>query len=335
MNNFLKLKLALLFICSFTIVNAKKVKFAVDMTGQEISPNGVHVSGDFQTAAGFPGGNSNSATTLLTPETADTNIYSIVVDIPAHQKYEYRFINGDLFYETEFVPEYSRVGYEFNDNRWIYVDSIANDTTFIGAVLFGGNAPAGKKLLKVVVDVQNINTIPSTVYAAGSIANFNGAYSKLFSFGGTVYENYCFVDAGISNYKFYGGATQNDAETVPSNCASNGLRQANVLTDTIIQTVCFASCNACSFTAVNNNANTSNITIAPNPTKDFATINFADAATQHSIYLYDARGKLIKLEEVFEANNYTLNCKNLVSGIYEIVVLSNTGKVFKSKLGIE
>jgi len=85
--------LILALILSFSIVNAKKVKFSVDMTGQTISSYGVHVSGDFQTLAGYSGGDWASNTTLMAQE-ADTNIYSIVVDIPAFKKYEYKFLNG-------------------------------------------------------------------------------------------------------------------------------------------------------------------------------------------------------------------------------------------------
>ena len=55
-------------------VSAKKVKFAVDMTGQIINTTGIHISGDFQTIAGFPGGDWASNTTPLTQE-GTTDIY--------------------------------------------------------------------------------------------------------------------------------------------------------------------------------------------------------------------------------------------------------------------
>ncbi len=141
-----------LLLCT-GLVFAKRVKFAVDMTGQTISPNGVHVSGDFQTEAGFPT-DWDSKSTVLTKETG-TDIYSVEVNIPAFRKYEYKYVNGDQFYEVEFVPEKSRVGYDFNDNRWIYIDSVRSDLTLMPVLLFGGNAPAGKRMVKFVVDMQN------------------------------------------------------------------------------------------------------------------------------------------------------------------------------------
>ena len=55
---------------------AKKVKIQVDMTGQTISANGVHVAGNFQ-------GWSPSATALT--KEGSTDLYSTVVDINAMQ----------------------------------------------------------------------------------------------------------------------------------------------------------------------------------------------------------------------------------------------------------
>ena len=86
-----KIFLIISLVSVISFAHAKKVKFAVNMTGQTISTYGVHVAGDFQTIAGFTGGDWASNTTLMTQE-ADTNIYSIVVDIPAFSKYEYKFL---------------------------------------------------------------------------------------------------------------------------------------------------------------------------------------------------------------------------------------------------
>jgi len=50
-----KLLLATAALAMFTGAFAKKVKFQVDMTGQTVSANGVHVAGNFQAAAGASG----------------------------------------------------------------------------------------------------------------------------------------------------------------------------------------------------------------------------------------------------------------------------------------
>ncbi|MBL0105706.1 MAG: hypothetical protein IPP51_19130 [Bacteroidetes bacterium] len=124
-----KLVIGMLMLVCALQASAKKVKFAVDMTGIVINVTGMHISGDFQTEIGLQNDWVSDSTSLY-QESADTNIYSIVVDLPAFRLYEYKFLNGDQFYEAEFVPIESRVGYNFDDNRWLYVDSLGDDTTF-------------------------------------------------------------------------------------------------------------------------------------------------------------------------------------------------------------
>ena len=92
-----KLILLLIIGCSITNLNAKFVKFSVDMSEQTINALGVHVAGDFQKIAGYTE-DWNSSITILSKE-GNTSIYSIVVNIPANNKYEFKFINGDQFYE--------------------------------------------------------------------------------------------------------------------------------------------------------------------------------------------------------------------------------------------
>ena len=200
-----KILFLLSFAFLFTNVNAKKVKFSVNMTGQTISVYGVHVSGDFQTLAGFAGGDWASNTTLMTQETTDTNIYSIIVDIPAFKKYEYKFLNGDQWYEVEFVPVESRVGYNFNDSRWIFIDSLANDTTNIGAIMFSGNAPSGYTLLRFVVDMQSQTSINTNgIHVAGNFQGWNPILTRLCNLDTTskYYEVISYVHTGNYEYKF-------------------------------------------------------------------------------------------------------------------------------------
>ena len=69
----------------FSGVYAKKVKVSVDMTGQTVSANGVHVAGNFQ---GW-----NPGSTPLTLESG--NIYSTFIDASAHSVMQFKFINGN------------------------------------------------------------------------------------------------------------------------------------------------------------------------------------------------------------------------------------------------
>ncbi len=107
------------------------------MKGTAVDSNGVHVVSTFQAYLGASS-NFNLTATKLNKETADTNIYSLVVDIPAFQEYEYKFVNGNKSYQIEYVPYDARVLYHNIDNRWFWLDSTKNDTTNLGAVYYEG-----------------------------------------------------------------------------------------------------------------------------------------------------------------------------------------------------
>lgn len=96
---------------------AKKVAFIVDMNGQTVGSNGVHVAGNFQ-------GWNPSATTLINAPVLPPNFYGMVVDIPANQVIEFKFINGNDWPGVESVPAICQKGYaatngQSNDNRWM------------------------------------------------------------------------------------------------------------------------------------------------------------------------------------------------------------------------
>jgi len=246
MNKYLFLVLLMLAVNS---VSARMVKFSVDMTGQMLSPNGVHVAGDFQEEAGYEGGDWQSNTTVMTNE-AGTEIYSVIVNIPAFAKYEYKFINGDQWYEVEFVPLESRVGYDFNDNRWVYVDSLFNDTTRISPVLFSGNAPAGHNLLRLKVDMSLEEMIdPAGVYLVADEQIGMNPQTIMYSFADNIYEQIIYpemwTDYSDCYYLFVNGNTVEGYETLPAECSANGYRFVEVLKDTVMETVCFSACVNC------------------------------------------------------------------------------------------
>lgn len=310
------------FLLSSIILSAKKVKFAVDMSGQIINPLGIHVTGDFQTAAGYIGGNWTSAT-LMNQEVSDTNIYSIVVDIPAFAKYEYKFMNGDQFYEAEFVPLESRVGYNFNDNRWIYVDSLANDTTFVGAIRFGGNAPRDKKLIRFYVDMANEIVSSNGVHVAGDFQNWNPVNTILYNFdSSSVYELICYVDSLSSyEYRYYNGNAIADSENVPSVCAVNYNRQFTSFNDSMMPIICFSSCGACITTAIPSKIISSDFELFPNPTTISATLQLNRFNENTKLIVTDFYGRLLRDISVQSSDAIQLNRDGLSPGIYFVSLL--------------
>jgi alpha-amylase len=311
----------------FVIVNntmAKKVKFAVDLSQQIISPNGVHVTGDFQTIAGFSGGDWASNTTPLSQE-GSSSIYSIVVDIPAFAKYEYKFVNGDQFYEAEFVPVESRVVYNFNDNRWIYVDSLANDTSFVGALLFAGNAPDGMFLLRTKVDMQYETVAAEGVHIAGNFQSWDPATTILYSFVPGIYEVISYVTAGTYGYKFVNGNSASGYEIIPGPCSVNSSREVAVATDVVLSTVCFSQCGACTISSLNGINPGEAIKLFPNPSATFSKVSFNDNATSHKIYISELSGRIIRTISTDALDEIILQKESLTAGVYLVDVYNPEG----------
>ena len=307
-----KILTLLLIYISVLPSSAKKVKFAVDMTGVPINVTGMHISGDFQTIAGFPGGDWNSASTPLTQEGL-TDIYSIVVEIPAFTKYEYKFVNGDLFYEVEFVPIESRIDTLVNDNRWLYVDSLTNDTTYVGAILFAGNAPAGLKLVRYVVDMQGTTVSPNGVHVAGNFQLWDPGTTILYSLIPPYYEVITYVPAGTYEYKFYNGNQIVSGEVVPGPCNVNGNREVVVNADIVIPFVCYSSCGPC-VTSVSENNKSLSVNLYPNPSAAGANLSWSGNPVNH-LSITDLTGRTIMKKNVDGSNIY-IPRENIPSGIY-------------------
>lgn len=315
-------------------LSAKKVKFAVDMTSYTISPNGIHVMGDFQVTAGFGVLDWDPGTTLLTQE-GNTNIYSIVVTLPAFQKYEFKFINGDQGYEAEFVPDEARVGYNFNDNRWIYVDSLSNDTSFIGAVQFSNNAPIGKTLIRYMVDMSVAGPIsPNGVHVGTSYQSTPYDLSKIrmYSFGSNVYEIINYVTVSSPNYIYCNGNTAGSSETVPGACAFSGKRGTTLLGDSVLNTVCYNSCQAClGVGRSEESASLFGFNIYPNPATEAFNIE-SDFTGNVELIIYDNTGRQITKKSF--SDNYMVDASFYSTGIYFIRLQSSDGFVQSKKIVI-
>jgi hypothetical protein len=330
-----KLLFGLSFVFAALTLSAKKVKFAVDMTGQTISAFGIHIVGDFQEAAGYPL-NFDPAATPLAQEGA-TNIYSIVVNIPAFTKYEYLFVNGDQTYEAEFVPDESRVGYNFNDNRWIYVDSLANDTTFVGAIVFGGNAPAGLNLVRFKVDMNNALPVsPNGVHVGDNDNAFSPTKVPLYSFGGGIYEIISYYSPNAYSYKYFNGNTAGTGETITGTCSVFGNRGITVTKDTVMTAVCFMSCDACQALSIHDNASLiSSFKAFPNPAKNTLTLQSTLNEKISGLTIQNVSGQLVRTISDINAAQYTISDLGLTQGMYIVTISSENKQQQNLKLMIE
>jgi hypothetical protein len=316
------------------ISSAKKVKFVVDMTGQVIAPLGIHVTGNFQEAAGYEGGDFTSNSTEMLKE-GDTNIYSVVVDVPAPAMYEYTFINGDQWYEAEFVPMESRIGYDDNAYRWIYIDNTApSEIATTDAILFSGNAPKDKFLVRLLLDMTNETVSSNGVYIAGNYQNWNLAETPMYNFVDNSYEAIVFMPAGNNEYKFFNGNELTNAETVPSTCATNGNRSINVLADTVLAKVAFSACDpgntALKYTHLN-----SGVTLYPTVCEAFSTLSFPESDVNYTVTISDFSGRIIKKLDNISDNSLIISKDNLSAGIYFVRTSAGFKLVSVNKLIIK
>lgn len=326
-----KFSVLVVLILAVFSAESKIVKFSVDMTGQTVSPLGVHITGDFQEVAGFPGGNWQSNTSPMTNE-AGTDIYSIVVDIPAHTKYEFKFVNGDQFYEVEFVPYQSRVIFEFNDSRWAWIDSLNADTTVIGPLLFGGNAPQGKFLLRFNVDPSSETAIdPFGIHVSGNFQGWNQADNRMFSFDGTIYEEIMWLDPGTYEFKYFNGILSTQFEIVPAACAQSGNRFITLSADTILDVVCFSNCGPC-VASVEEQFMDYQTTIFPNPVSNQNEIEVNSKTPIESIIVLDPSGRMIRYIEYDNELQLKVDCLGMEAGMFFLIVQYSDNRFETKKL---
>jgi hypothetical protein len=326
-----KLLFAMVFVLSCQFSFAKKVTFRVDMSLQSINIDGVFITGDFQSEAGL---GTDFAT--LSPMTASKNgIYSLTVDLPAHRKYEYKFANGAFFYDVEFVPVESRVGYDFVDNRFIYVDSTSTDTLILPAILYGENAPAGLNLARVFVDMGNENVSSAGVHVAGNFNNWNTNNLGLYAFVNNIYEGIAYFAGSELQYKFINGNTLSASEIVPSSCGNNGYRTLAINGPSTSNVVCYNHCEACVTGISNwNAANTS--CVYPNPISNVnSKLKIRNNFQIQSIRLFQNNGQLIKYINQIGSKNYEFLIEGIASGNYYLQINNEKNQTQTHQISIQ
>lgn len=306
---------------------AKVVKFQVDMSEQTVSALGVHIGGDFQTLAGY-GGDWESSTTQMTQQ-GNTGIYSVYVNIPAFRVYLFKYINGDQWYECEFVPVESRVDNPNDDSRWIYIDSLTNDTFVVPAVLFSGNAPMGKKLLRFSVDMMDATSISNNgIHVAGDFQTTLSPIShRMANLKNSIYDLIVYVDSTATySYIYFNGNTLASIETVPTSCATNNYRMLTILNDTVLPTICFSSCNAC-ISGIKNESYEIPVSIFPNPAQKSCTITIGELGEIYQIALLDINGKSLKNFQNINSQEIVIEKENLQAGVYFLKITDSKSSI--------
>jgi hypothetical protein len=206
----------------------------VDMQGETVSPDGVHVSGTFN--------NWNYAQNPMT--SIGGTIYETSMTMDEGTYMEFKYANGISALQAETVPGACAL----NGNRYFTVpahDTVMTSYCFGSCTACGTIAQYSHVTFRVDMHLQSVS--PNGVHLAGTFQGWNPASTPMTL---STNEIYTFTDSLLTNtsiqYKFVNGNTVSGYELVPIACSSNGDRSLLVPSnDTILNLVCFSACNPC------------------------------------------------------------------------------------------
>jgi hypothetical protein len=224
---------------------AVSLTLKVDMTNEVVSPDGMHIAGNFQNW--MPGSN------LMTY--IGNNIYSYTLETLPDTEILYKFINGTDWTGAEIVPSTCGVSDGFGGyNRSVTTDG---DDLNLSSVCFAectscdGSDPEMVQIT-IVVDMGNEPVDQNGVHIVGSFENWTIPGPIMSPIGNNQYQHIMEVTANSAfNYKFLNGQLMADAETVPAACDDDdGLGNLSRLlevasSDSIVPVVCYNECAAC------------------------------------------------------------------------------------------
>ncbi|RLD23764.1 MAG: hypothetical protein DRI54_06935 [Bacteroidetes bacterium] len=214
------------------------VTFAVDMTGVTVSDSGLHVTGNWQEAAG--GSNWTPGTSEMTD--AGGGLYTLTVNIPAGG-YEFKYINGNDWPDEESIPAVSQVGFG-NGNRYFQLTAAGNG---LDTIPFSGSAMPGFSAVKVMVDMADQEVDSTGAHVAGDMftPNWTPNATPLYNVSNAIYAAVVQVANGDYQYKFLRSNDWGTDESVPDDCGAGGNRTITVAGDMEDGPNCFAGCGPC------------------------------------------------------------------------------------------
>ncbi len=225
------------------------VTLSVDMNNEVVSPNGVHVAGDFQ---GW-----DPSSTPMTDDDGD-GVYSYSFTTDTAMTLFFKFVNGNDWNDG-MGTEYSESipgACAFDGNRMLSVDGTEGTLDF--EACYGSCAACGLTTVRFRVDMTNEDVSALGVHVAGNFQGWDAAATELTDpDGDMVYEVIYSFDADSADaieFKFINGNAWADPnELVEEACGNtNGNRVLALDSDNIVlsadaagQPYCFNSCTSC------------------------------------------------------------------------------------------
>jgi len=227
------------------------VTFNVDMTGQTVSANGVHMAGNFNDV-NYDGTAENAAYVNWNPSAialADqgNGIWSVTLNLVA-ERYEFKLINGNDWPFAEDVPPACQVEVNGNDNRFWSISGL--NATESMTVCYESCAACGENTVRFRVDMtqESAGVNPAGIFVAGDFQGWNPAGSQLIDPDGNgTFEGYFSIGAAsAANFKFINGNDWAFEESIPVDCNVSGNRNLAVSdANTVADVICFSACGPC------------------------------------------------------------------------------------------
>ena len=176
------------------------------------------------------------------------------------------------------------------------------------------------------VDMSEV-TLSSAVYLNYSLGGVVQAIERMpFQSGSSVvYEITLSIEQGTAvSYAFASGNTSNDVETVPVECATNGMRYLDANDTMTADLVCFGSCTVCIPTNINAPISSSEVVLKANPSSQLE-LHFNTAGT-YQVQVLNVTGSLLCTVQVNASDNSSAvinKVAQLSKGMYLVNISSN------------
>jgi len=195
-----------------------QVTFLVDMFGESVSADGVHIVGSLN-------GWTTDANML---QDQGNGIYSVTLDLQPGQDYEYKFLNGNAWGTEEAAPPTCTVG---GSNR-TFTAPTADVTLPVTAF---NSCPSGtlKQNVTFRVDMTGQNVSADGVHVAGNFNAWNPGGTVMNNIGNNIYEATVPVLSSLSvlQYKFINGNAWGGEETPAEGCGNGNNNRPFILKD--------------------------------------------------------------------------------------------------------
>lgn len=223
----------LLSMATVIAIGQVQITFQVDMTGQTVAPEGVHIAGSLN-------GWNTEANTL---EDQGNGIYALTLDLQPGVDYEYKYLNGNAWGTEEAAPAGCTIG---GNNRTF----TAPTSDMVLAITPFNSCPASVPTQAVTfrVDMTGQTVAGEGVHVAGNFNGWNPGGTPMQAVGGDVYEVTVPVLSSLSvlQYKFINGNAWGGDETPGAGCANGDNNRpyviANAGSAVTLPTAVFGGC---------------------------------------------------------------------------------------------